>query len=256
MWGAYAFGQPHNNSCARLAHTRVHGGALYAWARLGAAHDAQKINVPHRLTHETVVRTRAAPRRARAASGEAAPSLSLVVATTPSGGIGQDGTLPWVAQGVHLPGDMSYFKRATTETRDPSKRNAVVMGRRTWEGIPERFRPLAGRVNIVLTSDEAYALPAGVLSATSLDEGLALAEDAGVETAVIIGGARLFEETVVHPRTRVVHLTIVGRDYPADAVLYACFTDALAREYRLESEDARTESDVAYRICVYARKPR
>ena len=46
------------------------------------------------------------------------------------------------------------------------------------------------------------------------------------------------------------------RSYPADAVLYACFTDALAREYRLESEDARTESDVAYRICVYVRKPR
>ncbi|KAH8069850.1 dihydrofolate reductase [Aureococcus anophagefferens] len=68
------------------------------------------------------------------------------------------------------------------------------MGRRTWEGIPSGSGARR-RVNIVLTSDEAYALPAGVLSATSLDEGLALAEDAGVETAVIIGGA-LFEETV------------------------------------------------------------
>jgi hypothetical protein len=51
MWGAYAFGQPHNNSCARLAHTRVHGGALYAWARLGAAHDTQTFAVPNKYTH-------------------------------------------------------------------------------------------------------------------------------------------------------------------------------------------------------------
>ncbi|KAH8098985.1 dihydrofolate reductase [Aureococcus anophagefferens] len=120
---------------------------------------------------------------------------------------------------------MSYFKRATTETRDP--------------------------VNIVLTSDEAYALPAGVLSATSLDEGLALAEDAGVETAVIIGGARLFEETVVHPRTRVVHLTIVGRDYPPTRS--SPLHGRARAQYRLESEDARADNDVAYRICVYVR---
>ena len=54
--------------------------------------------------------------------------------------------MPW-----KLPGDMAYFKELTTRTADPAKQNAVVMGRKTWESIPPKFRPLPGRVNIVLS---------------------------------------------------------------------------------------------------------
>jgi dihydrofolate reductase len=64
----------------------------------------------------------------------AAP-ISVIVATTQKGGIGKDGTLPW-----KLPGDMAHFKKVTTATT-PGKINAVIMGRKTWESIPENFRP-------------------------------------------------------------------------------------------------------------------
>lgn len=49
---------------------------------------------------------------------------------------------------------MAYFKELTTRTLDPGKQNAVIMGRKTWESIPQKFRPLAGRLNIVLSRSE------------------------------------------------------------------------------------------------------
>jgi len=69
-----------------------------------------------------------------------------VVATERSRGIGKDGGLPW-----KLPGDMAYFKALTSTTRDGKRVNAVVMGRKTWDSIPDKFRPLPGRLNVVLS---------------------------------------------------------------------------------------------------------
>ena len=77
--------------------------------------------------------------------------LTLIVAATPNHGIGKSGGLPW-----RLPQEMKYFARMTTTAPDNEK-NAVIMGRNTWESIPLRFRPLPGRTNVVLTSREAYA---------------------------------------------------------------------------------------------------
>jgi hypothetical protein len=73
-------------------------------------------------------------------------TFQIVVAATRKLGIGKGGTMPW-----KLPGDIAYFKELTTRTADPAKQNAVVMGRKTWESIPPKFRPLPGRVNIVLS---------------------------------------------------------------------------------------------------------
>lgn len=73
-------------------------------------------------------------------------TLHIVVAATKKLGIGKGGGMPW-----KLPGDMAYFKDLTTRTADSSKQNAVVMGRKTWESIPPKFRPLPGRVNVVLS---------------------------------------------------------------------------------------------------------
>ena len=75
----------------------------------------------------------------------------IVAATKNDFGIGLKGKMPW-----QLPEDMKYFKRITKSTEDVTKRNAVIMGRKTWESIPKKFRPLEGRVNVVLTRHPEY----------------------------------------------------------------------------------------------------
>lgn len=71
-----------------------------------------------------------------------------MVAATQRGGIGIAGNLPW-----KLPGDMKFFKQITSACQDENKMNAVILGRTTWESLPVKFRPLPGRLNIILSRD-------------------------------------------------------------------------------------------------------
>lgn len=73
-------------------------------------------------------------------------TYQIVVAATREMGIGKEGKLPW-----KLPSDLKFFKELTATTLDPTKKNAVVMGRKTWESIPLQFRPLPARLNVVLS---------------------------------------------------------------------------------------------------------
>ena len=93
----------------------------------------------------------------------APPSYACVFAADEAGGIGRDNDLPW----PRLPGDLAFFARITTETRDPAKQNAVIMGRRTWDSIPPKYRPLPGRRNIVVSRTATSHVGAG--AAHSLD---------------------------------------------------------------------------------------
>ncbi len=86
-------------------------------------------------------------------------TFQLVVAATRMLGIGKSGSMPW-----KLPGDMAYFKEITSKTADSSKQNAVIMGRKTWESIPPKFRPLPGRINVVLTRGAAGTENSSALS--------------------------------------------------------------------------------------------
>jgi len=167
--------------------------------------------------------------------------FQIVVAATRAGGIGLKGGLPWAS----LPGDMAYF-RALTSTAGGGRQNAVIMGRRTWESIPPKHRPLRGRINVVLSrtpppaagdpdapapaaaaagGGEAGAapdgaLPPGVLHAASLEAALALlaapamAERLG--TVFVIGGGQVYAEALASERCAAVHLTAVEAEYEAD----------------------------------------
>lgn len=86
-------------------------------------------------------------------------AFQIVVAVTKNWGIGLRGGLPF-----ELPGDMAYFKKLTSQASSTKVRNVVIMGRTTYLSIPEKFRPLKGRLNIVLTSNPPTATPAAAAS--------------------------------------------------------------------------------------------
>jgi len=89
-------------------------------------------------------------------------TFAVVVAATQKGGIGRAGSLPW-----RLPADLAYFKRVTSTTVELGKQNAVIMGRKTWDSIPPKFRPLVGRINVVLSRDHAQLQYEPLLTARS-----------------------------------------------------------------------------------------
>ena len=88
--------------------------------------------------------------------------LGLIWAQARGGVIGKDGGMPW-----HVPEDLAHFREVTTGA-------PVIMGRRTWESFPSRFRPLPGRRNIVVTHSDSWANE-GAERAPSLDAALELA---------------------------------------------------------------------------------
>lgn len=102
----------------------------------------------------------------------------MVWAEARGGVIGRGGEMPW-----HLPEDLAHFRRITSGS-------PVIMGRRTWESLPERFRPLPGRTNIVVTRDPQYDAP-GAQIAHSLQTALACVPGE-TETVWIMGGGKLY----------------------------------------------------------------
>ncbi len=126
--------------------------------------------------------------------------LGLIYARARNGVIGAGGTLPW-----HLPADLAHFKAKTQGC-------PVIMGRKTWDSLPPRFRPLPGRMNIVVTRQAGWQAP-GAARAGSLQEAIALCAQA--QTAWVIGGAEIYAQAI--PLAQVAEVTEIDRDYPGDA---------------------------------------
>src|SRR3989338_9032681 len=93
--------------------------------------------------------------------------FTIIISRDRNGGIGKDNELA-----CRLAGDLKHFSKVTRGVTVSDMKNAVIMGRRTWESLPENKRPLAGRVNVVLTRQEDYEVPDGVRVYSDLDEAL------------------------------------------------------------------------------------
>lgn len=130
----------------------------------------------------------------------AGPIISFVVAMDRNRLIGAGGELPW-----RLPDDMKHFREITMG-------KMVLMGRITYESIPERFRPLSGRTNVILTKQKDYVAP-GCLIVHTLDEALTAAADE--PELVVIGGAQLYEQLL--SRADRIYLTLVEGEFKGDA---------------------------------------
>lgn len=164
-------------------------------------------------------------------------SVTLIWAQAANGIIGDRGTLPW-----HLPEDLARFRALTLGS-------SVVMGRLTWQSLPERVRPLPGRRNVVLTRQPVWAAPGAVIA------GSVAATVAGAPGDVwIIGGASVYRAGLAHA-DRVV-ITELAQEFPGDT-----HAPRLGPRWRTAGRDPevgwhRSRAGLRYRVMTYAKGAR
>ncbi len=134
--------------------------------------------------------------------------FDIIVAVDRNNGIGRKNSMPW-----KLKGDLQYFYNITSKTSDTSKQNAIIMGRKTFESLP--VKPLAKRVNIVLSTNLKLDLPQHVIQAISLDDALVKADTC--ENIFVIGGGILYELAIQHPMARYLYFTRIDHIFDCDA---------------------------------------
>ncbi|MBU1119509.1 dihydrofolate reductase [Patescibacteria group bacterium] len=166
--------------------------------------------------------------------------IYLVAAVDKKNGLGKKGTLAW-----RLKKEMAYFTKVTTKTADPEKQNAVIMGSTTWESIPEKYRPLPERKNIVLAFDESYHAP-GTTVATSIKDAYQ-SIDTTIETVFIIGGASIYEQTIDLPETDGMYITKINHDFECDV-----FFPGISKEYsNITTLGKDEEKGIHFDYCLY-----
>lgn len=126
--------------------------------------------------------------------------IAIIVAIAQDGAIGAGGDLIW-----RLPADMKYFKELTMG-------HHVLMGRKTYESIPDKFKPLPGRINLIVSRQKDYH-PEGVEVFSELQDAVDYARSHGEQTLMVIGGGEIYRQTV--PMADMVFLTRVYQDFPA-----------------------------------------
>ncbi|XP_051157132.1 dihydrofolate reductase [Leptopilina boulardi] len=177
------------------------------------------------------------------------PGLNLIAATCEGMGIGINGNLPW-----RLKSEMAFFTKMTSKTVDPNKKNVVLMGRRTWECIPNKFRPLKDRINMVLTSqqlnlsDEAivcHSLQNAIekITSTPLKD--------KVEKIWVIGGGVVYKESMNSPYFHRLYLTRVKKQFECDT-----FFPPLPKNFDLVCDPdvpkgIQEENDIQFEYEVY-----
>ena len=137
--------------------------------------------------------------------------FNLIVALCKNNGIGKNGDIPW-----KITKDLKYFKDVTSFNKT-SGENVVIMGRKTWESIPEKFKPLSNRINIVLSktlSDTSLKDYNNTFVYKSLNDVLSMSYQKS--NIFVIGGGQIYEEAIKHPMCDKLYITEIYKDYECD----------------------------------------
>lgn len=132
-------------------------------------------------------------------------NCTIIAAIGKNREIGEHNNLPW-----HLPKDMQFFKETTTG-------NSIVMGRKNWESIPEKFRPLPNRKNIVLTRDLNYNAKGAVLihDWDELEQHLEKEK-----SCFIIGGAEIFKYALANNMVNTMYITHINASFEGATIFF------------------------------------
>lgn len=162
-------------------------------------------------------------------------TLSIIVAVTENNVIGKDGKMPW-----KLPAESAYFRETT-------KDHPVITGRKNYEAMG---RPLPDRLNIVITRQDGYRVPNGVIVVHSLDEALGLPQVQSADEVFIIGGQQIYDEA--KPKINKLYLTVIHTQIDGDT-----FFKYNPNEWKTvwtEDHPADTENKYSFTLTQMVRK--
>merc|ERR1712037_138930 len=186
----------------------------------------------------------------RALSSTFAPRMKMIAAACEGLGIGKNGDLPW-----RLKEEMKYFTRMTKAVA-PGTKNAVVMGRKTYESIPPKYRPLSDRINVVMTNQKDYAVPEkGVLVCHNFEEVEEKLEEHPIDEIWLIGGSSLYERAMETAAVTHIYLTRIHANFDCDT-----FFPQIDFGHYVEVKDpdvdgeTQREGDLSYNFTVYERR--
>ncbi|KAI9841058.1 MAG: dihydrofolate reductase [Sclerophora amabilis] len=207
-------------------------------------------------------------------------SLTLILAATRKMGIGLDGGLPWPS----LKSEMAYFARVTKRA-PASTINAVIMGRKTWESIPSKYRPLRNRLNIVVSRQKGFDVsgPGGengvvvesvekavdILGDEQALQGHIGTRGKSLGRVFVIGGAQIYKAALALEETRRILLTEVKTTFDCDTFFPLDLENAEQHGWvKKNTEDLeawageedlhglRSEEQVEFEFCMYEKEER
>lgn len=139
--------------------------------------------------------------------------FNIIVCCDKKRGIAKNGNIPW-----NLPEDLKFFKNTTTTTFNPKKQNAVIMGRKTYESLPDKYKPLPDRLNIVISNTlkgtEGIHIESNFYNARVYLE----ARD-DIEEIFVIGGGVLYKTAMQSADIEGIYFTQIMKDFECDISL-------------------------------------
>ncbi|MAR40402.1 MAG: diacylglycerol kinase [Flavobacteriales bacterium] len=155
--------------------------------------------------------------------------VSLIVAVSANGVIGKDNDLTW-----HLPRDMKFFK-------DTTKGHHVIMGRKNFESIPHKFKPLPNRTNVIITRQSDY-IAEDCIVVNSVEESIEVAKKNGDEEPFIIGGGQIYKIALENNLIERIYLTRIHHNFEGDT-----FFPNLAEDWKvITREDCKADEKNKY----------
>ncbi|XP_076285225.1 dihydrofolate reductase [Lasioglossum baleicum] len=178
--------------------------------------------------------------------------LNLIAAACEGMGIGVNGALPW-----KLKSEMAFFTSMTSKTKNINKRNVVLMGRRTWECIPDKYRPLQNRVNMVLSSKHLDLGNEAILC-KSLPNAMEIISQGAlkgqIENIWVIGGSSVYKAAMESPYFGKLYLTRIKRHFECDTFFPEIPNDIVLKENPDVPQGVQEENGMQFVYEVYEKQ--
>jgi dihydrofolate reductase / thymidylate synthase len=168
-------------------------------------------------------------------------NYSIIVAIEKNNGIGKDNKIPW-----SLSEDLKYFKKITSQTVDPLKKNAVIMGRKTWESIPEKYKPLSNRINVVISNTLTHQDDTVICN--TIQNAIDYTEiNSDIESIFVIGGNSIYVAFLKKSICNKIYLTKIHTSFDCDTF----FPNCLSEYAPTKTSDIKEENNIKYEFREY-----